>query len=177
MKTIFLSLCLAICMISCTEKAATITKEAGDVTTKERSSIDIPPYDYTALKPLLHQKDDKTYVVNFWATWCVPCVKELPYFEKINREYKDKNVEVLLVSLDFPRMKKRKLIPFVAKRNLQSKVVHLDDVNEQFWIADISQSWSGALPATLIYNNSQRKFFEQSFTQQELENEIEAFIK
>ena len=81
------------------------------------------------------------------------------------------------MSLDFPRMKKRKLIPFVAKRNLQSKVVHLDDVNEQFWIADISQSWSGALPATLIYNNSQRKFFEQSFTQQELENEIEAFIK
>lgn len=116
-------------------------------------------------------------MVNFWATWCAPCVKELPYFERVNRDYKDKNVEVLLVSLDFPKKKKSKLIPFIQKKKIQSEVVLLDDVNEQFWIADISEEWSGALPATLIYSKGKRKFYEKSFTEEELQKEIQSFIK
>jgi len=125
----------------------------------------------------LNKDDDKTYVVNFWATWCAPCVKELPYFERVNQEYKDKNVEVLLVSLDFPKKKESKLIPFIEKRNILSEVVLLDDVNEQFWIADISEKWSGAIPATLIYNKDKREFYEKSFTEEELQKEIQSFIK
>lgn len=140
------------------------------------SNENIPTLDYNQLKPWLNKDDDKTYVVNFWATWCAPCVKELPYFEEIQKNYKDKSVEVLLVSLDFPKKKASSLIPFVEKRNIQSKVLHFDDTNEQFWIADIDESWSGAIPATLIYNNENRKFYEQSFTQEELENEVQSFI-
>ena len=136
----------------------------------------IPTLNYEELKPWLNKTDDKIYVVNFWATWCAPCVKELPYFEIINKDYKDKNVEVILVSLDFPNMKETRLIPYVKNKNIQSKVLHLDDANEQFWISDIDENWSGAIPATIIYDKDNRKFYEQSFTQEELEIEIRTFL-
>ncbi|TXD51953.1 MULTISPECIES: TlpA disulfide reductase family protein [unclassified Polaribacter] len=134
-------------------------------------------YNYEQLKPLLEKDDDTTYIVNFWATWCAPCVVELPYFEKIKKEYATKNVEVLLVSLDFPKQVDKKLIPFINKKKLQAEVVLLDDANEDFWIQAIDESWTGALPATLIYNKKNRKFYEQSFEYETLENELKNFLK
>ena len=173
----FLYLCFALIVFSC-KKENTNRSQIGnkEVKTTITSTADIPSLNYNELKPLLNKEDYKIYVVNFWATWCAPCVKELPYFEHANKKYKSDNVEVLLVSLDFPKKKESKLIPFVAKKKIQSKVVLLDDPNEQFWIADISEKWSGAIPATLIYSKDKRKFYEQSFTQEELQNEIESFI-
>ena len=177
MRNLFLFLGLSLVIFSCKkeEKKPTVTKEPKQEIVEEIAD-NVPTLDYKGLKPWLNKEDDKVYVVNFWATWCAPCVKELPYFEKVNQEYKDKNVEVILVSLDFPKKKKTQLLPFIQKKNLQSKVLHLDDIDEQFWIADIDEDWSGALPATLIYGNGQRKFFAKSFTQEELENEIQSFI-
>lgn len=137
----------------------------------------VKTYNFNQLKPLLERKDDKTYVVNFWATWCAPCVKELPYFEKIKKEYANKNVEVVLVSLDFPKQVERALIPFLNKRNIQSDVILLDDVNEDVWIKAIDENWSGALPATIIYNKDGRKFYEQSFDYKTLENELNTFLQ
>lgn len=150
---------------------------AGFLMFCKKEVTSVVTYNYKELKPLLHEKNDKTYVVNFWATWCAPCVKELPYFEKLKREYADKNVEVLLVSLDFPKKVETKLIPFINKKDIQSRVVLLDDTNEQFWISDISEKWSGALPATLIYNKGKREFYEQSFTYKALENTLQSFLK
>lgn len=179
MRNFFLFACLSVFLFSCKEEKATTAKKVDqNETTVSTSVSDVPSLNYEQLKPLLNKEgDNKTYVVNFWATWCAPCVKELPYFERVNKEYKDKNVEVLLVSLDFPKKKESKLIPFIAKKNIQSEVVLLDDVNEQFWIADISEKWSGALPATLIYNKDKREFYEKSFTEEELQKEIQSFIK
>ncbi|MGB1283784.1 MAG: TlpA disulfide reductase family protein, partial [Polaribacter sp.] len=108
----------------------------------------VSSYTYKELKPLLHKDDGKIYVVNFWATWCAPCVKELPYFEKLKEVYQDKNVEVLLVSLDFPKQIEERLIPFINKKKLKSKVVLLNDSNEDIWIKAIDSTWSGAIPAT-----------------------------
>ncbi len=134
-------------------------------------------YTYKELKPLLERSDGKTYVVNFWATWCGPCVKELPAFEKLGKEYSDKNVEVLLVSLDFPKQVEKRLIPFINRKKIESKVILLDDVNEDYWIKAIDSNWTGAIPATLIYNSSKRKFYEQSFDYELLENELKTFLK
>lgn len=149
---------------------------------KEEKSSDfnkvtsVKSYTYKELKPLLEKKDAKTYIVNFWATWCAPCVKELPYFEQINQEYKDKNVEVILVSLDFPKQVEKKLIPFINTKELQSKVVLLDDANEDFWIKDIDSTWSGAIPVTIIYNKNKRKFYNNSFDYKTLKNELQTYI-
>ena len=134
--------------------------------------IDVPSLSYEELKPMLFQEGNKTYVVNFWATWCAPCIKELPYFETLNEK---PNIEVLLVSLDFPQHKETRLLSFIKKHQLQSKVVHLDDVNENTWINAIDSTWSGALPATIVYNNQKRSFYERSFTQNELETLVKSF--
>jgi thiol-disulfide isomerase/thioredoxin len=153
-------------------------KEVVKETFKEKNLqvSSVKTYTYIELKPLLEKNDGKTYIVNFWATWCAPCVKELPYFEKIKKEYDDKNVEVLLVSLDFPKQVEKKLIPFINKRKLNSKVVLLDDINEDVWIKSIDENWSGAIPATLIYNKNKRKFYEHSFDYETLEKELQTFI-
>ncbi len=138
---------------------------------------DLEIYDYDGLKPFLNKEDNKTYVINFWATWCAPCVKELPYFEQLNKNFKDKNVEVVLVSLDFPRHYEKKLKPFIIKHNLQSRVIAFDDPDQNKWIPAINKDWSGAIPATIIYNSEERKFYERSFDYEELENELLTILK
>ena len=149
---------------------------ATEVSTDTIKGLEMPleVFDYQGLKPLLHQKDDKIHVINFWATWCAPCIKELPYFEKVGQEQAEK-VEVILVSLDMPSMWKRQLLPFIKKKNLQSKVVVLNDTKQNTWIPQIDANWSGAIPATLIYRKDKRVFYERPFTYKELVAEIERF--
>lgn len=136
----------------------------------------IPVYNFEGFKHMLNFEDDKTYIINFWATWCKPCVKEMPYFEKIGKNFKDKNVEVIFVSLDFPNNLESRVLPFIEKKNLKSRVVLLDDANQNRWIPLVSEAWSGAIPATLIYNKNKRLFYEQSFTYEQLLNELKLFL-
>ncbi|KJD31388.1 thioredoxin [Tamlana nanhaiensis] len=141
---------------------------------KTNNALEI--YDFNGIEPFLNIKDNKTYVVNFWATWCGPCVKELPHFEELYKNYRDKNVEVLLVSLDFPHQYDTKLKPFIKERKLQSKVLVLDDPDMNTWIPKVDENWSGSIPATIIYNKNERTFFEQSFTYEELEEQLQQFL-
>ncbi|HSD14180.1 MAG TPA: TlpA disulfide reductase family protein [Flavobacterium sp.] len=142
----------------------------------EKEGVKIMSYDFNSLEPLLHKNNKITYVINFWATWCVPCVKELPYFEQINKKYKDQNVKVILISMDMPKKVETALIPFVKKKKLESVVVHLDDPDANAWIEKVDKNWSGAIPATIIYNNTTRKFYERSFTLEELDKELLTII-
>lgn len=180
MKRIFLLVLLVI--LACKEQAEEQDEPVTQVIEKEEkkaidvSDISLEIYDYDGLEPLINKEDEKIHVVNFWATWCAPCVKELPYFEEINAEYNDR-VEVLLVSLDFPRNYDSKLKPFMKKHDLKSKVIAFDDVNQNRWIPAINENWTGALPATIIYNKNKRQFYEQSFTKEELETELKSFLK
>ncbi len=140
-------------------------------------SIALEIYNFASFEKLLNKKDDKIYVINFWATWCAPCVKELPHFEKLNKNYKGSNVEVILVSLDFPHLYESKLKPYIKKKDLKSRVIALDDPDMNSWIPKISKDWSGSIPATVIYKNDIRKFFEKSFSYDELEKEVKQFLK
>lgn len=178
MKTYTLLIVLLILFSSCkNEVKKEITSEKKNEILKVTEKNEIKSYDYNSLEKLLSKKDGKTYVVNFWATWCGPCIKELPAFEKLNLAYKEKGVEVLLVSLDFPDQINSKLIPFIKRKNLKSEIVLLNDPDQDTWIPKISESWSGAIPATLIYNASKRQFFERSFSYEELEIEVHKFLK
>lgn len=133
----------------------------------------IPQIDFETFEPLLHQQNDTVYVINFWATWCKPCVKELPDFEKIKAEYKDHKVRVILVSLDFPNKYEELLIPFVENKALQCEVIHLKDVDANKWIDKVSPDWSGAIPATVIYKGNEREFFEAQMNYEKLKSIIE----
>lgn len=140
-----------------------------------KENISVNAYDFTGLEHFLHKDNDTTYVVNFWATWCVPCVEELPYFEKLHEEYKDEKVKVLLVSLDMHKMVEGKLLPFIKEKNLQSDVVLLRDPDADAWIPKVDSTWSGAIPATVIYKGGKRNFFEKAFTYEELVKEVNNF--
>ena len=131
-------------------------------------------YDFQGVEQFLHSNDSKTYVVNFWATWCAPCVKELPYFEQIQDEYKDQ-IEVILISLDFPSQYETKLKPFLKEKQLKSKVIVLDDIEMNSWIPKVDSKWDGAIPVTLIHNNKKRQFYPQSFTYDQLMTEVKKF--
>lgn len=159
-------------------KAHTVAQTSQDekIIESNNKDFELEVYDYNGIEKFLTQKDDKVYVVNFWATWCKPCVKELPYFEKLNNSYSNQNVEVVLVSLDFPHLYESKLKPFVIENKLTSKVIALDDVDMDTWIPKVSETWSGAIPATIIYKNDNRKFYERSFTYKELETEVKQFL-
>ncbi|CAM1372991.1 Thioredoxin (fragment) [Tenacibaculum litopenaei] len=133
--------------------------------------------DFEGLKPHLTTQSDSTYIVNFWATWCKPCVEELPLFESISKRYKKKKVAVILVSLDFPKHRDTALLEFIKKHQLQSEVIHLDDPKEQQWIPKVDPNWTGSIPATLIYDAKKRKFYEQTFKKGALENELINFLK
>ncbi|MBE0663619.1 MAG: TlpA family protein disulfide reductase [Bacteroidales bacterium] len=132
----------------------------------------IPVKNFQELEPRLHMDDDYTWVINFWATWCAPCVKEMPYFEQIGKEYAGKGVKVLLVSLDFVNQLDARVIPFVKKNDIKSEVILLNDPRANSWIPKVSDKWSGALPATLIYNKNHRSFYEQTFSFDELEDAV-----
>jgi thiol-disulfide isomerase/thioredoxin len=126
------------------------------------------------LQKILAAKGDKIIVVNFWATWCAPCVKELPLFEKISTTAP--GVEVTLVSMDLDLdPNPEKVYKFVSRKNIKSKVVLLNEQNPNEWISKIEKDWSGALPATIIVNQKtgQRKFIEKELHEGDLEKLID----
>jgi thiol-disulfide isomerase/thioredoxin len=116
---------------------------------------------FREFEPLLHQYNDTTYIINFWATWCVPCRKELPDFERINKEYRDQKVKVLLVNLDFPDNLSNTLVPFIQQHVIQSEIIVLDDPDSNYWINRVDSAWNGNIPATLVYKGHYREFFAQ----------------
>ena len=138
----------------------------------DNSSDSIEVVDFEGFYSKIDLTSDKTYVINFWATWCAPCVKELPYFEKVKKEFKDKNVEVILLSLDFPSQIETKLIPYLKRNKIKSKVILLDDSKMNTWVPRVSEQWDGGIPATLIVNASNYNFHPKPFKKEDLFTEI-----
>jgi thiol-disulfide isomerase/thioredoxin len=129
---------------------------------------------FDSFKPLLHQQDDTTYVINFWATWCAPCVKEMPAFVKLEDNYQNNKLEIILTSLDFGGNVSERVRSFMKKHGIKSKVVILDDPDSNSWIDKVNPEWSGSIPATLIYSKERRLFYEKEFTYKELKHVIQS---
>ena len=124
---------------------------------------------YATLEKEVLSDKNTIYVVNFWATWCAPCVKELPHFEKLNAE--NKSIKVVLVSLDFKNQYETKLLPFLRSRRIISEVVLLTDKDYNTWLPTVDKDWSGSIPATLIIKNGKKIFAEKIFSSYEELNE------
>lgn len=122
---------------------------------------------------------DTTFIVNFWATWCKPCIAELPAFNQLHRRVSDQPIKVLLVSLDDPEELESVVVPFLKRKGYQAECVLLDEPDPNVWIDRIDESWSGAIPATLMVDatSGRRQFHETDFTYDELTKAVEAFMK
>ena len=122
------------------------------------------------LQKIIHSSSKRTLVINFWATWCAPCIKEIPLFEKLHKESKE--VDVLLVSMDYdldPNI--QKVERFQSRKKIQSRILFLMESDPNAWIEKIDKRWSGALPATLVINskNGKREFVQGELEEGDLE--------
>jgi thiol-disulfide isomerase/thioredoxin len=149
--------------------------QAQGLQVRDRKKIRVLNFDQ--LEPYLHFRNDTVYLVNFWATWCAPCIAELPAIKAIENKYSDKKFKVLLVSLDMPRQLDSRLIPFVLSNQITSDVFLLDDPNQNRWIDKVSREWSGEIPFTVIYGKDFRDSYTQSFSYQTLDSIVNRKIK
>ncbi len=127
---------------------------------------------YPQLKEMMDtDKSSDIVIYNFWATWCAPCIKEMPYFEKMNSH---DNVKVKFISFDDSGKLNERVIPFIKKKDIQSEVYLLDETDFNKIIDQIDPRWSGAIPATIIMNHktNEKLFFEQEFREGELEKVV-----
>lgn len=177
--TVLLSV-LASILVSCSSALQEQKAEQDIVPTPVESvthdGIVIDVFDFESFKPFLEKNNDTLYIINFWASWCKPCVKEMPYFEKIGRDYSNEKVKLLLVSLDFRNQLDSKLIPFILKNNVSSKVVMLNDPDANSWISSVDEEWTGSIPATIFIKGDKRAFYEQAFEYTELEHIVKSFL-
>jgi thiol-disulfide isomerase/thioredoxin len=113
---------------------------------------------------------DTVYIINFWATWCAPCVQELPEFNTLQEHYAQQPVKVLLVSLDFKEDHTFRLEGFIAKKHLEPEVVWLSDTDPNVFIPKIEPSWEGSIPATIIVAPGKpfKKFIEGQVTERQV---------
>ena len=183
----FLALTL-FCTAAC---QSTAQKDEGETSTSVETTAPKPgqvmgipvtdtlPYpivaDFSELAPIFSRTDDKIYVINFWATWCGPCVEELPYFEKLAEETHPDEVEIVMVSLDFRRDVRTKLLKFIKERPFDLPVIALTDTKTNVWIDQVDPEWGGAIPITIIYRQDKRLFFPDQFANyEELYNAVQS---
>ena len=139
----------------------------------------IPAYTADMLMKRVSNKDT-TYIVNFWATWCGPCVKELPQFDQLEKTYTGKPVKVILASFDFKDAYPEKLATYIKRKNLLPEVVWWSETNANEFIPKIDAHWSGGLPATMVVNAAHKYqvFIERPVKSTEIEKLVtEANIK
>jgi len=134
---------------------------------------------YEDLEKRIQKDNDKLLVVNFWATTCAPCVKELPHFMEINNKLKDQpNFKMILVSLD-RLVDKGRVLKFINNKNLTAEVVLLDDIKRMnTWIPRFEKEWDGNIPVTIFYKNGEKVHFNDGeMSKEDLEKTINNNLK
>lgn len=116
-------------------------------------------------------------VVSFWATFCKPCIEEMPILLKYVDQYRKDSVKMILVSLDLQEAYPNKIRAFVDKRKIKSKVAWLDEFDADYFCPRVDSSWTGSIPATLFVNNKTgyRRFYEEQLNERRIKAEFEVF--
>jgi thiol-disulfide isomerase/thioredoxin len=124
------------------------------------------------------KKADQPTVINFWATFCKPCLEEIPYFQQLAKKYEKDGVKLILVNLDLPSAYPKKITDFATKRKITSPIKFLDESDADIFCPKVDESWSGSIPATLFINNKTgyRRFHEDQMTKEAFEQELIAMM-
>jgi thiol-disulfide isomerase/thioredoxin len=124
------------------------------------------------------QQSDHPLIVSMWATYCVPCNKEIPYFQTTVAKYKDQQVELLLVSLDLPDYYPSRITAFAKKSGYTAGLVWLDETNADYFCPLVDKKWSGGIPSSLFINNKThyRQFFDRQLTEPQVELTVKNMV-
>ena len=124
------------------------------------------------------QSSSRPLVINFWATWCAPCLHELPYFQETVKQFADKNVELVLVSMDLPRGPEKKIQDFAIQHALQGTLFWLNETNADLFCPKIDSRWDGSIPSTLFINQKTgyRKFIDRQLTAPQFRIEVQRLV-
>ncbi|HRG81200.1 MAG TPA: TlpA disulfide reductase family protein [Chitinophagaceae bacterium] len=138
----------------------------------------------TELEKIISETD-RPLVINMWATWCVPCIEEIPYFLQEIKKHNEgagtaaDSIRLILVSLDGKENFPKQLKSFVQKRNFSTEILWLDETNADYFCPKLDPKWSGVIPATLFVNPKKgyRNFVEEQLSQEALKRELMAILK
>jgi len=165
MRTLLLSLFL----LSATPKTPPAVAPKMPPTAQKMKITDLEKYIASSEHPL---------IISFWATFCAPCNKEIPYFQSTVDRFKDQRVELILVSLDLPDYFPARIDSFAASHAYTARIVWLDETNADYFCPKVDSHWSGGIPSTLFLNNKThyRRFFDRQLTEAQVEPEIKKML-
>jgi thiol-disulfide isomerase/thioredoxin len=134
--------------------SACSNQEGGGSTStfREESAVQVEPINEAGFRDLVQNRNGKILLLNFWATWCIPCREEFPDLVKIANKYQGENMEVVGISADFPDEIESKVKPFLKSQNANFKNYVKNVEDDEALINSMNPDWSGALPATFIYD-------------------------
>lgn len=133
--------------------------------------------DFKNIENIFNKSNDTVYVINFWATTCPPCLRELPMLDKLSAELPDKPIKTYLISIDNEDRIDKYVKPFLKKLDIKSDVYSLIDEDMSSWTAKINPEWYGALPYTIIYKGENKKYFFGAFKEhKDVEKEINSIL-
>jgi len=167
---------ISVILVSC---SGSLNKNANVQDQTHTQEYILKSVNFEELRFVFLQNNDTLYLINFWATWCKPCIEELPDFMQIQADYEfSKPFKLILVSLDRPSAFESTLVPFLKNHSITADVYLLDDITRMNeWIPAIDSTWSGAIPATVLYKNKQKlEFHEQQLTKETLQSIISQYL-
>jgi len=167
---------LALFFTGCVQKPDApnnLAKQPSDVTAQGAQGIS-----QEALKSLLATSEGKVLVINFWATWCPPCVAELPELAAFYTEHTDKGVAFFAISLDNPNEIEKTVKPFLKEKKVPFPVHVLLERDLEALSGIVKQELAGVLPTTLVYDKtgSVVKMFEGAITKEKLDSVIKPLL-
>ena len=135
----------------------------------------IPSIKITDLEKIMTEDTSTVLVVNFWATFCKPCVAEIPSFISTTNKYKSQGIKLMLVSLDLPSDYPAKVETFASEHNYNTNIAWLNENNADYFCPKVDRKWSGSIPSTLMINRKTgyRKFFEEEMKPEIFEAELQ----
>ncbi|MEP6713731.1 MAG: TlpA disulfide reductase family protein [Ferruginibacter sp.] len=139
----------------------------------------IPKMKITEVEKYISADSSDVLVISFWATFCKPCVAEIPSFINLTNKYKSSHVKLLLISLDLPSYYPAKISKFAKQHNFNANIAWLNETDADYFCPKLDSNWSGAIPATLIINTKTgyRKFFEEEIAAKDFEKELEKAMR
>ncbi len=148
--------------------------DAKKTAASQNGKYTVATIDSAGLERLLNERNGKILLLNIWATWCIPCREEFPDLVKLAGNFRNRGVEVVAVSADYPDETESKIIPFLKEQKVNFRVFVQDFDRQEDLINRLNVDWNGALPATFIYDafGSQVNFLQGKQSYQVFESAL-----